>query len=79
MTNSKNYIGVFDSGIGGLTVVRSIMNIMPDENIIYFGDTARVPYGTKSEKQIREFASNDVRFLDQFELPPRSAPAPIRK
>ena len=67
MTNSKNYIGVFDSGIGGLTVVRSIMNIMPDENIIYFGDTARVPYGTKSEKQIREFASNDVRFLDQFE------------
>ena len=41
-------IGVFDSGVGGLTVVREIMRNLPDERIVYFGDTARVPYGSKS-------------------------------
>lgn len=40
-------IGVFDSGIGGLTVVKEIINVLPNENLIYFGDTARVPYGTR--------------------------------
>ena len=42
-------IGVFDSGVGGLTVVREIMRNLPDERIVYFGDTARVPYGSKSK------------------------------
>ncbi len=68
MTNKEGFIGVFDSGIGGLTVAGSIMKSLPNENIIYFGDTAHLPYGTKSEKQIREYADNDVAFLSRFEL-----------
>lgn len=68
MKNKHAYIGVFDSGAGGLTVVKHIMEMMPDENILYFGDTAHLPYGTKSEKQIKEFATNDVAFLNGFEL-----------
>lgn len=59
----SNPIGVFDSGIGGLTVVKELMQILPKENIIYFGDTARVPYGTKSEKTIREFSIQNTKFL----------------
>lgn len=56
-------IGVFDSGIGGLTVVKEIMRILPQENIIYFGDTARVPYGNKSPETITKFAMQNARFL----------------
>jgi len=56
-------IGVFDSGIGGLTVVRALMKRLPYENIIYFGDTARVPYGPKSPQVIREYAAQDTNFL----------------
>ncbi len=68
MENTKRYIGVFDSGIGGLTVVKSIVETMPDENILYFGDTAHVPYGTRSREQITEYVLNDVRFLSRFDL-----------
>lgn len=60
---SELQIGVFDSGLGGLTAVRELMQILPGENIIYFGDTARVPYGTRSRDTIREFAAQDLRFL----------------
>ncbi len=56
-------IGVFDSGVGGLTVVKQLMKTLPAENIIYFGDTARIPYGTKSEKTVRRFALEDSFFL----------------
>lgn len=56
-------IGVFDSGIGGLTVAREIMRQMPDENIVYFGDTARVPYGNKSKATIIRFSRQIVNFL----------------
>ena len=45
-------VGVFDSGVGGLTVAREIMRNLPEENIVYFGDTARVPYGTKSKDTV---------------------------
>ena len=68
MSQRDNYIGVFDSGIGGLTVARSIIQKMPNENIIYFGDTAHLPYGTKSDKQIRQFVMDDVHFLEQFDI-----------
>ncbi len=68
MKQNEKYIGVFDSGIGGLTVVKSIIETMPDENIIYFGDTARVPYGTKSREQITEYALSDARFLAGFDI-----------
>ncbi|MGE5313455.1 MAG: glutamate racemase [Acidobacteriota bacterium] len=56
-------IGVFDSGIGGLTVVRALLELMPHENIVYFGDTARVPYGPKSPQVVREYTQGDVDFL----------------
>jgi len=54
--NPDNPIGVFDSGIGGLTVIRALMERLPFENIIYFGDTARVPYGVKSVETISSYA-----------------------
>lgn len=56
-------IGVFDSGIGGLTVVRALMERLPFENIIYFGDTARVPYGTKSVENINRYACQITEYL----------------
>lgn len=60
---SQKPIGVFDSGIGGLTVVRALSQRLPHENIVYFGDTARVPYGSKSEDVVREYAIEDATFL----------------
>lgn len=66
--NNEKPIGVFDSGLGGLTVVKSILELMPQENIIYFGDTAHVPYGTRSKEQITEYVMNDVRFLNGFDI-----------
>ena len=66
--SDNRYIGVFDSGIGGLTVVKSIVECMPGENIIYFGDTAHVPYGTRSKRQITEYVLADVRFLRTFDI-----------
>ncbi len=65
---SDKYIGIFDSGIGGLTVLKSIVRSLPEENIIYFGDTAHLPYGTKSKRQIEEFVLKDVEFLSSFDL-----------
>lgn len=56
-------IGVFDSGLGGLTVVKELMNKLPDESIIYFGDTGRVPYGTRSSETIIKYAVQDINFL----------------
>ncbi len=56
-------IGVFDSGMGGLTVLRALHERLPGEDIIYFGDTARVPYGTKGEKTVRAFAGQDAGLL----------------
>ena len=56
-------IGIFDSGVGGLTVVKQIMKVMPHENIVYFGDTARVPYGTKSKEAVTKYSKQNVRFL----------------
>lgn len=59
----NNAIGVFDSGIGGLTVVRALMERLPFENIFYFGDTARVPYGVKSVETIAHYATQITKFL----------------
>lgn len=56
-------LGLFDSGVGGLTVVRAVQDLLPSEDIVYLGDTARVPYGSKSPETIRHFADEDVRFL----------------
>lgn len=56
-------IGVFDSGLGGLTVAREIIKLLPNENIVYFGDTGRVPYGTRSRDTIKKYALQDEKFL----------------
>lgn len=61
-------IGVFDSGFGGLTAARQLRRIMPSENIIYFGDTARVPYGGRSRDTLLKYARQDMRFLREFDL-----------
>ena len=60
-------IGVFDSGLGGLTVVKAIQRELPKEKLVYFGDTARIPYGTKGPDTIRHYARQIVRFLIQKE------------
>ncbi len=56
-------IGVFDSGLGGLTVVKELMAQLPNENIVYFGDTARLPYGTRSRETIIKYSMQCIRFL----------------
>lgn len=61
-------IGVFDSGVGGLTVAREIMRQIPNEKIIYFGDTARVPYGSKSKETVTRFSKQIVRFLQSHQV-----------
>ena len=60
-------IGVFDSGIGGLTVVKELFSLLPDERIVYFGDTARVPYGSKSVETVRRYAREDTELLLQHQ------------
>ncbi len=62
-TGDPRPIGIFDSGVGGLTVVGQIQEILPGEDIVYFGDTARVPYGTKSKETITRFSVENVEFL----------------
>ncbi len=65
--NNESPIGIFDSGIGGLTVVKAIQAALPHERIIYFGDTARVPYGPKSEITIRKYAADDTAILMRYQ------------
>ena len=61
-------IGVFDSGLGGLTTVREIRRIMPGEDIIYFGDTGRVPYGSRSRETIIRYTKDDIDFLLKYDI-----------
>ena len=61
-------IGVFDSGLGGLTTVRELCRLLPGEEIVYFGDTGRVPYGSRSRETIIKYARQDMAFLRQFDL-----------
>lgn len=61
-------IGVFDSGIGGLTVVKELMKVLPNEKIVYFGDTARVPYGNRSEETIKRFSEECIEFLNKKDI-----------
>jgi len=60
---NPNPIGIFDSGIGGLTVAKKIFELLPDENVIYFGDTARYPYGPRSKQIVKGFSFQNVNFL----------------
>ena len=61
-------IGVFDSGLGGLSVVKELREALPDENIVYFGDTGRIPYGTKSPETVIKYARQDEQFLLQYDV-----------
>ena len=64
MNNTELPIGVFDSGLGGLAVLKQLNKLLPKENFIYFGDTARVPYGNKSKKTIIKYSKQIVNFLE---------------
>lgn len=64
----KKYIGVFDSGLGGLTSVKEIIRQLPHENIVFLADSAHVPYGSRSRDEIRQFSRRTVRFLNTFPL-----------
>lgn len=61
--SDRRAIGIFDSGLGGLTVAKEIIKLLPRENIVYFGDTGRVPYGTRSLETIKKYAVQDEKFL----------------
>ena len=63
MAGNSAPIGVFDSGLGGLTTVRELRRLLPGEDIVYFGDTGRVPYGTRGVDTIVEYAKQDIAFL----------------
>ncbi|MBQ4517565.1 MAG: glutamate racemase [Clostridia bacterium] len=60
-------IGLFDSGLGGLTVMKELMELLPDESIVYFGDTGRIPYGSKSVETVIKYTKSDIKFLQTFE------------
>lgn len=68
MKSKSAPVGVFDSGVGGLTVAREIMRQIPNERIVYFGDTARVPYGSKSKETVTKYSRQIVRFLQTQEV-----------
>ena len=61
-------IGVFDSGLGGLTAMRELIRTLPNENILYFGDTGRVPYGSRGREIIRKYAKQDMNFLIRHDV-----------
>lgn len=66
--SNKRPIGIFDSGVGGLTVLKEIIKELPSENIIYLGDTARVPYGTRSPELVTKYSLENARFLMSKEI-----------
>jgi len=68
MINSEKYIGIFDSGIGGLTVVKALREKLPNENIVFLGDSKHMPYGDKTNEQIINYVLDDIKFLNTYEL-----------
>lgn len=65
MSKIKKTIGIFDSGIGGLSVMKQVIKYLPDYDLIYFGDTARVPYGNKSKEIIKKYSIQNTKFLNK--------------
>lgn len=68
MTEKTDYIGVFDSGVGGISVLRELIACMPNERFLYFGDSANAPYGTKPKEQIRQLALNNAKLLMDYNV-----------
>ncbi|VAX24772.1 Glutamate racemase [hydrothermal vent metagenome] len=66
--SDRRAIGIFDSGLGGLTVLRQIHDLLPREPLVYLGDTARVPYGSKSEKTILKYSENNIGYLEKHDV-----------
>lgn len=64
----NKYIGIFDSGVGGLTAVKEIMNSLPNENIIYFGDTKNLPYGDHTKEELNNLVINDIKLLNTYDI-----------
>src|SRR6267154_2491830 len=64
MTRRRPTIGVFDSGFGGLTVLKALLELIPDANYLYFGDTARLPYGSKSAETVGRYAAEAAQYLE---------------
>lgn len=64
MAQNNKKIGIFDSGLGGLTILKQVHKLMPRENIVYFGDTAHVPYGSKSKETVQQYSLNIAKFLE---------------
>ena len=67
MNMNKNYIGVFDSGLGGLTTVREIFRQMPDEKVVFLADTKNMPYGSRTKEEILSFTRNNISILKEYE------------
>ena len=65
MTTRRPAIGVFDSGFGGLTVLKALLELIPDSDYFYFGDTARLPYGSKSAETVAKYAVDATQYLEQ--------------
>ena len=65
MTARRTCIGVFDSGFGGLTVLKALLRLLPDADYLYFGDTARLPYGSKSAETVARYAVGAAHYLEQ--------------
>lgn len=63
----KRPIGIFDSGLGGLSAVKTVLKYLPNEDVIYFGDSGRAPYGTRSKRTIERYAKQDIEFLQKFD------------
>jgi glutamate racemase len=68
LLGKESPIGIFDSGVGGLTVVKSLLERLPGENFIYFGDNANVPYGNKTQEQLMTYAVNILNFFKAREV-----------
>lgn len=68
MSDPRDYIAVFDSGVGGVSVLRELMKLMPQERYLYFGDSANAPYGTKPKEQIRQLALNNAKLLMDYNV-----------
>lgn len=68
MEKRNKPIGIFDSGVGGLTVVNHLLEVLPDENFVFFADSANVPYGNKDKKLLRKLVINNINFISQFDI-----------
>lgn len=68
MSTANSSIGLFDSGVGGFSVVKAVSSILPNENLVYYGDTARMPYGNKSKEAIIRFSLENAHFLNQHNI-----------